>query len=127
VVHIADPVLRGTTRSGKTILIKQGAVSRTRVESTVPVTVHGKGGEGWSMEESLRSVRRVIREKEGSGISIDAGQDTGSSETRVIRRSSSDSSSGSSAGGSVKSRASVKGSSSGKSSSESKTAVKKKK
>lgn len=122
VVRINDPLLYGRTRSGKTILIKQGSVSRTQVDPRVPVVIHSKSGDAPSMEASLRSVRRVIREKSGSGVSIDSGvSSSGSgSESRVVRRSSS---SGSSKGKS----SSAKSSSSKGGSSGSKTVVKKKK
>ncbi len=94
-VLINDPLLQGRTRSGKTVLIKQSSVRRTQVDSTIPVVVPKRGDDRPPMDDSLRSVRKVIREKTPPRVQTEtSGSSSGSSRSPVtIKKSGSDRSS----------------------------------
>ncbi len=94
VVH--EPLLQGRTRSGKTVLLKKGAVKRTPVDPKVPLIIPEKTDERPSMEDSIRSVRRVVREKGETSVQVDAGQaaDSGSPPATIKKKGSTRTSSG---------------------------------
>lgn len=78
-VIVGDSLLYGKTRNGVTVLIKQGGVTRTRVGGPVPVTVVKKENQLSPSENTLRSIRRVIREKSHTEGRIDSGSSSGDS------------------------------------------------
>lgn len=76
IVLIADPLLHGRTASGKTVLIKQSSIKRTPIDTTKPVLVPGRDNEKGHMEDSLRSVRKVIRKKNDAGIGLETAHES---------------------------------------------------
>ena len=114
-VIVNDSLLYGQTRSGVTVLIKQGGVNRTRVGNQVPVTVIQKENQLSPSDNTLRSIRRVIREKSHAESRLETGSSSGESYRRSSGRTT------------VKKTTSAGKSSRVKTTSESKTVVKKKK
>jgi len=97
-VLIHDPLLHGRTRSGKVVLIKQNSVRRTQVDGSIPAEIHRKTAERPSMDDSLRSVRKVIRQKEPTLQTDPIDSSSGSSRQPAVIKKSGSSESSSSGG-----------------------------